>query len=158
MLHLITVISNKPGVVMRVAGLLAIISASLSVDAQTTPIHIRVLNGYNGKPIVSQQIFLNTDPRLQSSDSQPAITDSRGEVEAAVPSNGTIRFIVSGHPVCARFKKEEFAKENRGISVETILSAGVVRPNNCSRFTTTGKPGEVIAFVRPLHWWERLSD
>jgi hypothetical protein len=43
-------------------------------------------------------------------------------------------------------------------SIKKILESGVSTANRCGKFEAEAKPGELIFFVRPLTWWERLSQ
>ena len=43
-------------------------------------------------------------------------------------------------------------------SMEQVIDHGVVTPNSCGKATASPKPGEVILFVRPLTWWEKMKD
>jgi hypothetical protein len=43
-------------------------------------------------------------------------------------------------------------------STEEILQHGVATANTCGKATASPKPGEVILFVRPLTWWEKLKQ
>jgi hypothetical protein len=40
--------------------------------------------------------------------------------------------------------------------VSTIIASGLVAKNNCSKRTTAAKPGELVIFIRPVTWWEKL--
>ncbi len=41
-------------------------------------------------------------------------------------------------------------------SIRTILESGLTSSNDCGKFRTKAKPGELIFFVRPLTWLERM--
>ena len=43
-------------------------------------------------------------------------------------------------------------------STKEILHHGDVSPNTCDRVTVSPHPGQVILFVRPLTWWEKLKQ
>ena len=40
--------------------------------------------------------------------------------------------------------------------VEEILRFGVATGNTCGRLEVSAKPGELVLFVRPPHWWEAI--
>jgi len=40
--------------------------------------------------------------------------------------------------------------------IENIVKSGVVAGNKCGGFRVEAKPGELVFFVRPLTWWERM--
>ena len=43
-------------------------------------------------------------------------------------------------------------------STKEVLESGVVTPNACGKAKASPEPGEVILFVRPLSWWEKLKE
>jgi hypothetical protein len=44
------------------------------------------------------------------------------------------------------------------ISTKKLLQQGIVWPNSCGKATSSPIPGELIVFVRPLTWWEKLKQ
>jgi hypothetical protein len=44
------------------------------------------------------------------------------------------------------------------LSTMQILQDGYVSPNTCGKATASPKPGQLILFVRPLTWWEKLKQ
>lgn len=43
-------------------------------------------------------------------------------------------------------------------STKDVLSRGYVSPNTCGKNMDSARPGQVIMFVRPLTWWEKLKE
>jgi|ERR1700678_2768202 hypothetical protein len=43
-------------------------------------------------------------------------------------------------------------------SIAKILNSGAAAGNTCGELRVKAKPGELIVFVRPLHWWERMKQ
>ncbi len=43
-------------------------------------------------------------------------------------------------------------------SVATIMSKGLVTPNNCSALVREPRPGHFIVFVRPAHFMEKMKQ
>lgn len=41
-------------------------------------------------------------------------------------------------------------------SINTILKDGASAGNTCGKIRVQPKPGELILFVRPTHWWQRM--
>jgi hypothetical protein len=41
---------------------------------------------------------------------------------------------------------------------QKVLEQGIVTTNTCGKATAPPKPGEIIIFVRPLTFWERLKQ
>jgi hypothetical protein len=44
------------------------------------------------------------------------------------------------------------------LSTSQVLQKGITTANTCGRPRAVAKPGEVIIFVRPLNWRERLME
>ncbi len=44
------------------------------------------------------------------------------------------------------------------LSTNLVLKQGIAMANSCGKPTAAAKPGEVIIFVRPLNWLERLKE
>jgi hypothetical protein len=43
-------------------------------------------------------------------------------------------------------------------STKEILHHGYASPNTCGKITVSPQPGQVVLFVRPLTWWEKLKQ
>lgn len=43
-------------------------------------------------------------------------------------------------------------------STTNVLQQGVVTPNTCGKARASPKPGQIILFVRPLSWWEKMKE
>jgi len=39
-----------------------------------------------------------------------------------------------------------------------VLQSGIVSANTCGKAKALPTPGEVVLFVRPLSWWEKLKE
>jgi hypothetical protein len=40
--------------------------------------------------------------------------------------------------------------------IKNILETGVVASNTCGKFKAEARPGDLIFFVRPASWWEKM--
>ncbi|HEV2233150.1 MAG TPA: hypothetical protein VGV68_07080 [Terriglobia bacterium] len=43
-------------------------------------------------------------------------------------------------------------------STKKVIQSGSITANTCGKATASPKPGELIIFVRPLSWWEKLKQ
>ncbi len=43
-------------------------------------------------------------------------------------------------------------------SIKEILQSGIASANNCGKVRATAKPGELIFFVRPRSFWEKMRE
>jgi hypothetical protein len=46
----------------------------------------------------------------------------------------------------------------REISTKQLMREGIVMPNTCGKATASPQPGELVIFVRPLSWWEKIKE
>lgn len=42
--------------------------------------------------------------------------------------------------------------------IHTIRDSGIFAGNSCSGLRAKAKPGELVLFVRPMHWWEKAKQ
>src|ERR1035437_2527933 len=98
--------------------------------AQTSTIHVRLVDGRTGKNLSGMNL---------------AFVDYYSDRD--------------GTP-CTRQKRYDSDKGTYGnehlYPVSTIVALGLVTKNNCSRRTATAKPGELVIFIRPATWWEKV--
>jgi hypothetical protein len=48
--------------------------------------------------------------------------------------------------------------KSESFATNQIFQHGYVSPNTCGKATAPPKPGQVLLFVRPLTWWEKLKQ
>jgi hypothetical protein len=132
--------------------------APVCAQAQTQQVRIRILNGHTGKPVVHTGVFSRIEPVRRSPEQKMPVTDGNGLVTIEVPSQGRVNAIAGTYPTCRHVAKADRRNGPIMFPVGQIVSTGVVESNNCSKKTVPPTPGELTLFVRPLHWWERLSD
>jgi hypothetical protein len=46
----------------------------------------------------------------------------------------------------------------QNFSAKEVLESGVVTANTCGKANASPTPGEIVLFVRPLSWWEKLKE
>jgi hypothetical protein len=137
----------------------AILTVSIAtLNAQSTTIRIRFLDGHTGKSVVHANSFIGVYPLQPHRGPIELVADANGEVNITVPTDSRVNSTVSEYPTCRHVAKAARTKGPVTFPVEKIFSSGIVDANNCSHFTTQPIPGELVLFVRPLHWRERLSD
>ncbi len=133
----------------------------LGGQAQTTEIHIRLLNGKTGTPIGNKQIFFDRTARLLShAEDKDIITGADGVATAIVPTSGYMLdpFVVDLH-LCTKAERVSGKKDKVvRFSLPTILTSGMVAFNSCGKLTQAAKPGELVLWVRPMNALERITD
>jgi hypothetical protein len=134
---------------------IAFFSVSLLVAVSTlqaATIHIRVLDGRNGKPIADEvlQIFIND----QNGASQLA-TGKDGVATLEVPTGASLR-IQSNHYMDCRLHEKGVAPR-LSYSVDEIISSGITAGNICRhRLDFKTSSGDFLFFIRPYRWWEKI--
>jgi len=148
--------------------------------AQT--IKVKVLNGSNGHPIANKCMYVwvgnkndaMSGPLLQTqTDSDGVIklqlTQEQGitnsDTQLACGLTGTVApsmrlgdtiSVRTGYALCQTGIRDSWLARSN-FSTEEVLQHGVVTPNTCGKATVSPTPGEVVLFVRPLTWWEKLK-
>jgi len=153
-------------------------------------IHIRVLNGKNGKPIVNEcpnvslgrwrggdliaptgkegDVVLHLRNGDVTADGPPDACNGSAVLGPKSLPNGTdvITPLDDYYVGCQEYGKvipgeptgPDAARERMpSYPIKKILESGVAAGNTCGAFRATAKPGELILFVRPQHWWEALK-
>ena len=160
-------------------ALLVLASSGTVLHAQT--IKIKLVNGKNGRPIPNTCVntwvgterkdamaiptdkdgiaWLNlTDKDAEmNTQSQPNSCGHFGVVHPVVKYADTIR-IVAGYAVCQRHAPDYSWLATMEFSTKQIVQQGIATANICGKFTASPNPGEVVIFVRPLTWWEKLKE
>ena len=145
---------------LRVICPLLLLSATQCCAAQTriATVHIRVVQGGGARPVKRADTITTVFPLNPYTLPIEKIGDKQGAVAVLVPTEGQITLAVANHAGCRHISKADRAKGPERISLETILNTGVVDTNGCKVHSTSPTPGELVFFVRGLHWWERLRD
>jgi hypothetical protein len=152
------------------------------VYAQT--IKVTALNGPDGHPIADKCMYVwvgnKRDPtsgplletqtdgngifslRLTQRDEKPNGESQRlacgltGTVNFAMTYGDTIS-IRSGYALCQKDTRDHSWLARSIFSTDEVLQHGVVTANTCGKATAAQRPGELVLFVRPLAWWEKLK-
>jgi hypothetical protein len=103
------------------------------------------------------QLYLTDKDADVSTQSQPNSCGSFGVVHPVVKYADTIR-IVAGYVVCQPHAPNSSWLATMEFSTRQVVQQGVVTANTCGKATASPTPGEVIIFVRPLSWWEKLKQ
>lgn len=155
-------------------------------------IHIRVLNGQNGRPITNECLNVSLgqwhgadliaptngegvvvlhlgDGGVAADPVSPRVCNGTASVGPKPLARGADSIAVAGdvYFACQEYGKiipGEAATPNLpgrmmpSYSIKGILESGISASNTCGRSRVKAKPGELILFVRPLHWWERMKQ
>lgn len=160
--------------------LLFLVSPGASLLAQT--IEIKLVDGRNGRPMVGASSYVNVWVGIERKEAIAIPTDGKGVArlrltlnsnEVNIPNSKNSGSIVLERPIvmydesfrinapyvsCASKGSSYSWLRSEDFSTKEILSHGYVSPNTCGKSTDSPHPGQVILFVRPLTWREKLKQ
>lgn len=159
--------------------LLFTFSSAFTLSAQT--IEVKLIDGRNGHPIANScvnvwvgneqkdALAIPTDKdgvaRLRLTDSDAEInTQNRWKQCGAFGAiNPVVRFessvtINAGYVLCQPQGTDYSWLALKNFPTKKILTEGVVTQNACGKHSASPVPGQVIIFVRPLSFWEKLKQ
>lgn len=66
--------------------------------------------------------------------------------------------INAGYVLCQPHAPDYSWLATKKLSTKEVLQSGVATPNTCGKATESPSPGEIVLFVRPLTFWEKLKS
>jgi len=153
-------------------------SAAL-LGAQT--VTIKLLDGRNGLPMAQSHVnvWVGSERKM----AMAVLTDEHGIARLHLTGDAKEVDIPSGRssdvePVAISpvVKYDDFIRINVGyvlcqaggsnhswlavkqVSTKQLINEGVAMPNTCGEVRASPNPGELIIFVRPLNFWEKLKE
>jgi hypothetical protein len=159
--------------------LLVLGSSITLLYAQT--VEIKLVNGRIGRPIVGTCVDVWVGHERKAAMAIPTdnngvaslrLTDKDAEIDIHNRWNGCGDFgvinpvvkydnslrIHAGYALCQPHTPDYSWLALTDFSTDRVIQQGIVTPNSCGSATASLKPGEVIIFVRPLSWWEKLKQ
>jgi hypothetical protein len=171
---------------LSVLSLLVPIVFALSGTAlRAQTIQVKLVNGRSGRTMADKCIYVAVGNRSNpnSGSSLPTQTDKDGTVtlhlteEGANINNATQNLVCGlsgvinpvakygdtiyvrpGYVLCQLRSPDYSWLAMTNFSTEEVLQHGVATANTCGKARASPQPGEVILFVRPLSWWEKLKQ
>ena len=165
---------------LKLFVLLFLTLPGVSLFAQT--LEIKLVDGRNGRPMMGASSHVNVWVGTQRKEAVAIPTDGKGiariqltlnPAEVNIPSSKNSGSIVVEHPIvmydeffrinapyvlCASKESNYSWLRLEKLTTKEVLSRGYVSPNTCGKSTDSPSPGQVILFVRPLTWWEKLKQ
>lgn len=150
-----------------------------AVHAQT--LRIKLVNGRNGRPIANscvnvwignarkEAMAIPTDKdgvaklRLTENDDEIDVHNKYkscgdfGVIEPVVNYSDSFR-VNAGYVSCQPHRPDYSWLSSQEFSTREVLRSGVVTANACGNAKASPEPGELIVFVRPLTFWEKLKQ
>jgi hypothetical protein len=155
MLHtFVALVQAKRGTLTRLALLCALLIAPCASRAQTAEIHIRIINGKNGRPIKNETLRVWTTRDHIDADLWP--TDATGAVLLKVDGSAQIAVDANFYANCRTLPQNQQPSQLL-YSVAEILGKGISPENTCGNVRVAAKPGELILFERPFTLLEKVK-
>lgn len=163
-----------------VVPLLGVLGLAITLRAQEVQINIKVLNGRNGQPVAKSCVFVQVWRNPREFSAEEAATDhkgvarirltyddasvSPGRKEAACFRGATVGAVLRygnsvnigpnrDKAVDCRPPTNKWGTRDYSYPLKLIVRRGIVLANTCGKAAATPVPGEVILFVKPVHWW-----
>lgn len=163
-----------------VALLLGVFGLAVTLHAQEVQIKIEALNGRNGQPVAKSCVYVQVSGNPREFSAEEVATDhkglarirlsyddasvSPGRKETACFRGATVGTVLRygnsvdiipnrGKAIDCRPPTNKWGTRDYSYPLKLILRRGIVVANTCGKATATPTPGEVILFVRPVHWW-----
>ena len=156
-----------------------LVMSAMSLAAQT--LEIKLVDGRNGRPMVGTSAYVNVWVGGERKEAIAIPTDDKGVArlqltlnpnEENIPLSTGHGTIVEKHPVVKYDESFRInapyvlcgAKGNRSwldlksFSTKEVLEHGYASGNTCGKVTATPKPGQVVLFVRPLTFMEKMKQ
>jgi hypothetical protein len=153
---------------------------AMPLSAQT--IEIKLVDGRNGYPMVGGYSHVNIWVGRDRKEAIVIPTDGKGVArlqltmnpsEVNIPNSTNNGSIVMDHPVmkydesfrinapyvlCEKEGGHYSWLEFKNFSTKEVLDHGFASVNTCGKVTVSPQPGEVVLFVRPLTFWEKMKQ
>ncbi len=141
---------------------LILLAASLhSQDASS--ISIRLLDGKTGLPVKASNFLVRVDHNDTVHPDWVKINDD-GSVSVTLPEDAKEISVKATYGmgmdtyVNCDAARESDKERNIWYSIATILSTGIVAPDECAKTAFKPKPGEFLFFVRKRSWHDNLEQ
>jgi hypothetical protein len=153
---------------------------AMSLAAQT--LEIKLVDGRNGRPMVGTSAYVNIWVGGERKEAIAIPMDDHGVArlqltlspnEVNIPISTGHGTIVENHPVvkydesfrinapyvlCGSEEGNHSSLELKNFSTKEVLDHGYASGNTCGKVTASPQPGQVVLFVRPLTFLEKMKQ
>ncbi len=167
------------GAFMRAVALFVLVSCGDTLRAQV--VKVKLVDGKSGLPVAHSCVNVWVGDRQKAAMAIPTdssglaslrLTDRSDEVDThsrwkdcgnfgvidpVVLYADSIR-INAGYVLCQSRPPAESWLAMTDFSTKQLIRDGIVTPNTCGKAATSPEPGELVIFVRPLSFWEKLKQ
>lgn len=141
---------------LAVAMMMAVLcGASALAQHDASQLRLQVLNGRTGKPVAHQKVVVmagESSARRKTVKLVDVATDGEGYVSLpdAASQVERLHVYVEAYRSCSKAEVNSF-------ELAKVAASGVVSENACrSRISLYPQPGNLVFFVRPETWLERM--
>lgn len=172
--------ADRGGHFRFVALLLCVFGVAIKLHAQEVQFEIKVLNGRNGQPVAKSCVYVRVGREPSGFSAEEAATDHGGVVRIRLSSDSVsvspgrktaecfhgatvdavLRYGNSVGIIPNRDKATDcrpptnmWGTRDYSYPMKLVMGRGIVLANTCGKVAATPTPGEVILFVKPVHWW-----
>ncbi len=141
----------------------ATLNAQNDPTGQTVTVSIRMLDGKTGLPVKASNYLVRVDHHDTYHSDWVTINDD-GTVIVTVPADAKEISLKATYGrgmdmfVNCDAAKQSDKERNIWYSLATILSTGIVAPDECDKTAFKPKPGEFTFFVRKRAWHDPLDN
>jgi hypothetical protein len=153
---------------------------TITLAAQT--LEIKLVDGRNGRPMVGASAYVNVWVGGERKEAIAIPTDGNGVArlqltlnpnEVNIPNSTGHGTIVANYPVvqydesirinapyvlCGAGGGNESWLDSKNFITKDLFNHGYASPNICGNVTISPQPGQVVLFVRPLTFWEKMKQ
>lgn len=166
--------------ILEVSTSLLLILSAFVLSAQT--LEVRLVDGRNGRPMIGSSSFVNiwVGTERKAAITIPVDGDGIARIqltlnadEVNIPNSPKTGSVAVNHPIekydksfrvnapyalCGIGGTNYSWLRSESFSTKEILDHGYASPNTCGKVAVSPQPGEVVLFVRPLTWSEKLKQ
>jgi len=138
-----------------------VLTGVLAVSAGAQEIRIRVLDGRNGSPVPKEEVQIWLDRKSVSPIVLRLDRDATARIRVNPDVTPALRVQSTSYIDCRPLRDITVDRTSPSwlpYSLANVLKSGLVLPNKCGKVTAKAEPGELVLFVRPWHWWERMWE
>ena len=142
---------------MCVYALLVLMGAGQAATAGNNQIVVQAVDGRTGKPIENQHLLLfggkSEEAAKQHKQHYELVTGRDGSATLSLaPETQWLQVWMDWHVLCQSEPK------SKAFPVREILVSGLSTPNTCGSASEKARPGHLVVFARPAHFWEKMRQ
>jgi hypothetical protein len=135
----------------RCVVLFAMLAAFFGPLLRAQDIRIQVVDGRNGQIISKERLNVWLGPEVGNSILLRIDRNGVASLHLDAKDMGLMSIEANNYFDCRPFGKNA---PRPTYSLTEIVKSGIATENICGKLTTEAKAGELVFFVRPLHWWD----